>query len=198
MPILDHFGLLAPYYDRIFEPAHHDDWQRLLRLPIQGALLDVGGGTGRVSGQLCDQVDLSVVIDPSAQMLSQAAEKRCLERAQAEAENLPFGDRCFECVILVDALHHVENQSKTLAELWRILKPGGRILIEEPDIRHFVIKLLALGEKILLMRSHFLSPDKIKAAFNAPNAKVTIETSGKNVYIVVEKMEFMENAGLEH
>ena len=187
MPILDHFGLLAPYYDRIIKPKTNDDWLRLLQLPIKGSLLDVGGGTGRVSQQLCDQVLNSVLVDPSAEMLSQAAGKRCLTSARAAAEHLPFNDGVFECIIMVDALHHVENQTQTLMELWRVLRPGGRILIEEPDIRRFSVKLLAFGEKLLLMRSHFLSPEAIKAAFNALSAQVTVETSGINAYIVVEK-----------
>jgi ubiquinone/menaquinone biosynthesis C-methylase UbiE len=189
MPILDHFGLLAPYYDRIFEPRKKDDWQRLLQLPLEGMLLDIGGGTGRVSQHLCDQVSNTVLVDPSTEMLSQASEKVCLNRTRAAAERLPFDEGVFDCIIMVDALHHVENQTQTMIEMWRVLKPGGRILIEEPDIRHFSIKLLALGEKLLLMRSHFLSPDVIKAAFNAQTAQVTIETSGINAYIVVAKME---------
>jgi demethylmenaquinone methyltransferase/2-methoxy-6-polyprenyl-1,4-benzoquinol methylase len=187
MPILDHFGLLAPYYDRVFGSPNRDDWVRLLRLPVEGALLDAGGGTGRVSQQLCDQAANTVLVDPSVEMLHQAAEKRCLIRTQAAAEGLPFNDGTFECIIMVDALHHVENQSHTLEELWRVLKPGGRILIEEPDIRRFSVKLLAIGEKLLLMRSHFLSPEVIGAAFNSTAASVSIETSGANAFIVVEK-----------
>jgi ubiquinone/menaquinone biosynthesis C-methylase UbiE len=189
MPIFDHFGLLAPYYDQIFEPRSKEDWLRLLCLPVEGTLLDIGGGTGRVSQHLCDQVLMSVLVDPSAEMLSQASDKRCLDRARAGAESLPFTDGAFECIIMVDALHHVEDQTQTLAEMWRVLKVGGRILIEEPDIRHFTIKLLALGEKLLLMRSHFLSPEAIKAAFNDSSARVTIEVSGANAYIVFEKVE---------
>ena len=52
-----------------------------------------------------------------------------------------------------------------------VLKPGGSIVIEEPDIRKFTVKLIALAEKITLMRSHFLSPDKIAGLFKFPEAK---------------------------
>ena len=187
MPILDHFGLLAPYYDQIFEPKNKEDWQRLLNLPSEGALLDIGGGTGRVSQHLCDRVRNTVLVDPSVDMLSQAYGKRCLNRARGAAEHLPFGDGVFEHIIMVDALHHVADQSQTMMEMWRVLKPGGRLLIEEPDYRHFSIKLLALGEKLLLMRSHFLSPEAIKVFYQELSARVKIETSGVNAYIVIEK-----------
>ena len=59
---------------------------------------------------------------------------------------------------MVDALHHVIHQGQTAREMYRVLKPGGRIVIEEPDIRKFGVKLIAVAEKLLLMRSHFLSP----------------------------------------
>jgi demethylmenaquinone methyltransferase/2-methoxy-6-polyprenyl-1,4-benzoquinol methylase len=47
----------------------------------------------------------------------------------------------------------------------RVLEPEGRSVIEEPDIRTFGVKLVALAEKILLMRSHFLSPIQIASLF---------------------------------
>ena len=61
---------------------------------------------------------------------------------------------------MVDALHHVINHGQTAREMYRVLKPGGRIVIEEPDIRSFYVKLIAVAEKLLLMRSHFLSPQR--------------------------------------
>ncbi|MCK4801532.1 MAG: hypothetical protein KAS84_06045, partial [Anaerolineales bacterium] len=57
---------------------------------------------------------------------------------------------------------------------WRVLKPGGRIIIEEPNIQHWGVKLVALGEKIALMRSHFLDPAEITDLFRSfPGEKQT-------------------------
>ena len=50
--MFDHFGLLAPFYERVIPPPDLRRWQELLRLPVAGNLLDAGGGTGRVSAQL--------------------------------------------------------------------------------------------------------------------------------------------------
>jgi hypothetical protein len=42
-----------------------------------------------------------------------------------------------------------------------VLAHGGRMVIEEPDINHFLVKLVALGEKIALMRSRFIAPEQL-------------------------------------
>jgi hypothetical protein len=63
-------------------------------------------------------------------------------------------------------------------------------VIEEPDIRTCAVKLVALGEKLALMRSHFLSPIQIASLFQAkksPSARSRIEVEGWNAWVVIEK-----------
>jgi demethylmenaquinone methyltransferase/2-methoxy-6-polyprenyl-1,4-benzoquinol methylase len=88
-------------------------------------------------------------------------------------------------VIIVDAFHHVAEHGRTAAELWRVLKPGGRLVIEEPDIRTFGVVLIALAEKFLLMRSHFLSPERIAEFF--PGARVDIHKEKGTAWVIVIK-----------
>lgn len=189
MPVLDHFGVLAPYYDRVIRPRTPDKMIRLTGLPINGALLDAGGGTGRVSAALAGMVSSLVIADLSLNMLRQAQNKGNLETVCSHSEKLPFSDASFERVIMVDALHHVCNQQETAAELWRVLKPGGRLVIEEPDIRYFSVKLVALAEKLALMRSHFLSPHRIAKLFTHPNCQTRVEREQFNAWIVIDKVE---------
>jgi demethylmenaquinone methyltransferase/2-methoxy-6-polyprenyl-1,4-benzoquinol methylase len=87
----------------------------------------------------------------------------------------------------VDALHHVIDHAATARELWRVLKPGGRILIEEPDIRTFSAKMVALAEKLALMRSHFISPTRIAGLFPYPEASLRVERDRFNAWIIVNK-----------
>ena len=84
---------------------------------------------------------------------------------------------------MVDALHHVIDQPSTADEMFRLLKPGGRIIIEEPDIRTFGVKLIALAEKLLLMRSHFLSPQQIAGLFK----DAQVHTEDSSAWVVVTK-----------
>jgi demethylmenaquinone methyltransferase/2-methoxy-6-polyprenyl-1,4-benzoquinol methylase len=187
MAIFDHFDVLAPLYETFIPPKDPQELWALATLPIDGALLDAGGGTGRVAQFMLGKAAPVVVADLSFKMLMEAQQKDGLRPVSSHTERLPFADATFDRIIMVDALHHVYDQRATADELWRTLRPGGRIIIEEPDVRTFVVKVLALAEKVALMRSHFLSPTHIAALFDHPDARVSVEASGFNAWVVIEK-----------
>jgi demethylmenaquinone methyltransferase/2-methoxy-6-polyprenyl-1,4-benzoquinol methylase len=187
LPIFDHFELLAPVYDRFIPPRDGQALLDLARLPTGGRLLDAAGGTGRIATILEGQAAQRVVADASLGMLRRAAEKDGLHPACAYAEALPFPDSCFERVVMVDSLHHVSDQQHSANELWRVLKPGGILLIEEPDIRTIAAKLVALVEKLTFMRSRFLSPAQIAALFPYPEAQIRVEQGSFNTWVQIAK-----------
>lgn len=170
-----HFDFLAPFYDRAIPPPEPERLARLLRLPIAGALLEAGGGTGRVAARLAGQVGQLVVSDLSAQMLAEVRAKALCCPVQARVERLPFPDGFFDRVLVVDALHHFSDQPGGIADLVRVLKPGGRLVIEEPDIERSQVKLIALAEKLALMGSHFHSPEAIRDMLAAHGLSAIIE-----------------------
>jgi demethylmenaquinone methyltransferase/2-methoxy-6-polyprenyl-1,4-benzoquinol methylase len=186
--MLDHFGVLAPIYERVIPVPDASRLIQLLDLPAAGRLLDAGGGTGRVSSQLRPLVDDLVVTDVSAGMLAQAKVKSDLQLSLAFAETLPFADGAFERVLVVDALHHFCDQRRAIGDLLRVLKPGGTLVIEEPDLNSFRVKLVAAGEKLALMRSHFYYPAEIRAMVEAHGAAARIESEGDiTAWVVVNK-----------
>jgi ubiquinone/menaquinone biosynthesis C-methylase UbiE len=184
---MDLFDLGARYYDRIFG---FRDPQRLLDAlqPQDGdRLLDIGGGTGRVSGAFDGHVQV-VICDPAPGMLSQARGKG-LRACAGVAEHLPFADRRFERIVAVDSLHHFRDQRVAAMELLRVLRPGGRLVVEEPDIRQRAVKVVALLERLLLMRSRFLSLPDLKRLFEAYGATILPTEQGidYNVRLILSR-----------
>ena len=187
MPLFDHFSLIAPFYDRAIPLQYADKIVSMLGLPVKGALLDVGGGTGRVAEALRSYATQAVIADVSIGMLRQAKSKGCCSAVCAESERMPFPDESFERVLMVDALHHVADQGVTCTQMWRVLCPGGRLVILEPDIHQLAVKGVAVLEKLALMRSHFVSAEHIASLFPYKNACVRIDFESFNAWITVDK-----------
>jgi len=104
-------------------------------------VLDLAGGTGDIAALLLPRVGDrgSVVVgDINAAML-RAGRDRLLDRgllqglrwAQMNAEALPFPDGSFDAVTIAFGLRNVTDKEAALAEIHRVLKPGGRVLILE-------------------------------------------------------------------
>jgi demethylmenaquinone methyltransferase/2-methoxy-6-polyprenyl-1,4-benzoquinol methylase len=190
MPCFDHFDFIAPYYEKAFSMKFREKLVELAALPGRVNLLDAGGGTGRVSKALVHLVDRIIILDGSMGMLREASKSGDLELVNGHTEKLPFPNYSFEIILMVDALHHVALQDMTIQELWRALKPGGKIIIVEPDFDRFAVKLIALAEKLALMRSHFLSPGQIESLFQAyPGAEISIQKDGFNAWVICHKPE---------
>ncbi|MCS7287036.1 MAG: methyltransferase domain-containing protein [Anaerolineae bacterium] len=148
----DLFSWIAPLYDRIISSPVREklSWIDLGR---EGLVIDVGGGTGRVARVLKSEAKV-IVVDPSFGMLVRAKGKG-LMACCARAEALPFAPGVADAAIVVDAFHHFEDHLQAAKELMRVLKKGGKLFLEEPDITNFAVKVIALGERLLLMRSRF-------------------------------------------
>lgn len=186
----DHFDVLAGLYDRVFGFLGAEHLAHLLDLQPGQRLLDVGGGTGRVSQALRDRCTV-VVCDTSQGMTRQARAKGLLT-VRGAAEMLPFADGAFDRLLVVDAFHHFSDHQMAARELLRVLRPGGRLVIEEPDIRRWPVKLIALGERLLLMRSRFFDAEALIRLFEEAGGSVeVIEPAGSgqpvSLHVVVSR-----------
>jgi ubiquinone/menaquinone biosynthesis C-methylase UbiE len=143
----------ARRYDRIKE--FMPDYERwLLARPILGEIaqhqsplvLDVATGTGRLPLALCEYEDFHgrvIGIDLSRAMLAQAAHKLQPHCARVDllwwpAESLPFADNAFDVVTCLESLEFMPDPKAALAELIRVLRPGGLLLITNRIGRHMM------------------------------------------------------------
>ncbi len=104
-------------------------------------VLDLAGGTGDLAIKLADKVgDEGQVIlsDINSSMLSIGRDRvidkgflKNVDYVQANAESLPFPDNHFHCVTMAFGLRNVTNKEKALREIFRVLKPGGQLLVLE-------------------------------------------------------------------
>jgi ArsR family transcriptional regulator len=93
---------------------------------------DLGCGTGQMTAALAPFVDRVIAVDGSAAML-QAARKRLqgienVELRRGDLEALPIDDARLDAATLALVLHHLPEPGRALAEVARVLKPGGRVL----------------------------------------------------------------------
>jgi tRNA threonylcarbamoyl adenosine modification protein (Sua5/YciO/YrdC/YwlC family) len=98
---------------------------------VDGRILDVGVGTGAVATALAEAGRSVVGIDLSIEMLRRAAGRLGANVARADASVLPVGSSRIDTVIMVWVLHVVGDPVATLAEVRRVLRSGGRLLVIE-------------------------------------------------------------------
>jgi demethylmenaquinone methyltransferase / 2-methoxy-6-polyprenyl-1,4-benzoquinol methylase len=135
------FGRIATRYDvmnRLMTAGQDLRWRRLAANAAQprGAdALDLATGTGDLAIELSRQGARSVIGgDYCEPMLEAAATKLRQSRADritlvaADALALPFSDRVFDCVTSAFLLRNVVDLPRSLAEMARVLKPGGRVV----------------------------------------------------------------------
>jgi len=181
------FDLIAPIYERVIRPPDPRILADLLGLPAEISLLDAGGGTGRVAAALAPLASQVIVSDLSARMLSEARNTHGLVTVRSHAEHLPFPNGRFGRILVVDALHHFCRAEEAIPELARVLAPGGRLVIEEPNIEEWSVKVLAVAEKAALMRSRFLRPDRIRDLAANEGLDARTIRDGHTAWIVADK-----------
>jgi len=145
------FAPLGPSYDRwgtVLSFGQDPRWRRFLVSRIDAGptatVLDVATGTAAVALELVRQKDCFVVgVDRTPQMLEEgrrrvalAAATRQIRLQEADARALPFDDGQFDALTFTYLLRYVDDPPATLAELARVVKPGGTIAGLEFGLPH--------------------------------------------------------------
>lgn len=107
------------------------DAPMLTRVRASGArsALDVGCGEGRFCRMMADAVPEVSGLDPTEELLQCARELGVADYVRGRAEAMPFADGAFDLVVSYLTLIDIDDANAGLAEMVRVLRPGGRILI---------------------------------------------------------------------
>lgn len=140
------FDSVAPRYDLmndLMSGGLHRLWKRftLLRAGVRGgeSVLDLATGTGDLAEPLARAVGpkgFLLASDINASMLTRGRDRLLddgfvVPVVQADAQQLPLADRRFDCVTIAFGLRNVTDQAQALAEMTRVLRPGGRLIVLE-------------------------------------------------------------------
>ena len=120
-------------------------------LPPRGeALVELGAGFGRLADEYVGY-DRVVLLDLSGVQLEAARERlkgdRRYEIVEGDMSALPFEDASFDTVVCVRVLHHFQDPRPAIAEMARVLRPGGVLIVEAANKRNLKAILLYLTRR---------------------------------------------------
>lgn len=131
--------LFAALYDRSLAATEEADLSRRRQTLVgsaRGDVLEIGAGTGLNLAHYPEQLTSLTLSEPSPAMSAKLRERarilgRPVEIIEGGAEALPFEDASFDTVVCTLVLCTVDDPVATIAELWRVLRPGGALLLIE-------------------------------------------------------------------
>lgn len=192
MSQLGFFNFLAPFYEHIHWGAYRsaERLKSLVNFSASDQVLDLGGGTGRIAKYLASSVAHITVADASRGMITECRKKKFaiqnkLDCVLSPAEHLPFPRASFDTIIMVDAFHHFFDHRRVIQEVKRVLKPGGRVVLEEFHPQRFFGKLVMLLERLLHYGSTFFIPEKLARLWTEEGFEISIHNSQQSIYQLI-------------
>ena len=146
-------------------------------------IVDVGCGPGAFSKALARQERLVIAIDVEKRLLREI-ENPYIEKVCADANHLPLRDGSADCVLSLSLLEHLENPEKCVEELYRVLKYGGTVIIQLPNLQypfepHTKWPLLCLMPKRLQIRIlKMIDYPYVNMEVTIKNALLMLENAG--------------------
>lgn len=176
------FDRLARLYDLAMPPTRETPLvEGLARAerPVYRAL-DLGGGTGRGASAIRPE---TVVVDAAPGMLRRARSKGHAAVA-GDATRLPVADDSVDAALVVDALHHMPDHPAVVAELSRVLRPGGVVVVREFDPTTLRGRALVAAERVWGFDSTFHAPAALVDLLGAGGFEATVLDGGFGYTVV--------------
>ena len=110
-------------------------WQTLVEWQPR-LMLEVGGGPGELAQRLQEELGASVAFVDSSPRMVELARARGVDAEVGDIQELPFPDGTFDTVVAAWMLYHVPDLDRGLAEVARVLKPGGALIAVTNSVHH--------------------------------------------------------------
>lgn len=154
-------------YRRRFMLRRAATMAKLAHLNPNSVILEVGCGTGNYTQYWFNSSTKICGLDLSRGMLRQAASKIGLDKLmliQADAEYLPFKDSCFDAVLTISTLEHLDDIPQALREMKRVAKKSGRIVVSIPNNNPMQRNLARLYNKFVgfFLTDHPFRPSRYR------------------------------------
>ena len=123
----------AKRYDRFMrkDRAAYEKLYELIRPVVKArTVLELAAGTGLIAKNIVRAASHIEVTDASEEMITEAKRNNRsakLHFSVQDATSLPYADETFDAVLIANALHIMPRPEKALAEIYRVLKPGGQL-----------------------------------------------------------------------
>lgn len=126
----------ALYEEREGENPPDVLWRKLSSDWRPHVVLEVGGGEGRLAARMRDELGATVTFLDQSERMVEIARGRGLDAHLGDVQDLPFADASFDTVVAAWMLYHVQDIDRALAEIARVLRPGGSLVAVTNSLRH--------------------------------------------------------------
>lgn len=188
------YDRISALYDAVIKRLISDRWRRIAAASAYGAVLEIGIGSGLNLPFYTERCLRLTGIDVSSRMLARAEVRAAdcnfpVELEKMDVQKLSFEESCFDTVLSAFVFCTVPEPEKGLSECWRVLKPGGRLILlehmssEKPIVRRIMNFFAPF--MLILLRDHINRDTGAKAAEAGFETEREIRLLGDVVRLIV-------------
>lgn len=109
-------------------------------------VLEVGPGKGELAERIARELDAEVVAVDQSERMVELTRARGIEVIVGDVQELPFADASFDAAVAAWMLYHVPDVDRAIAELHRVLRPGGRLVAVTNSVENLIELWSKVGE----------------------------------------------------